>query len=125
MDRLRALLIVGALLLAVPVEAQPHFLDPGKFDVATVLPPPPADGSVRQKDELAELDRIVGERSPEELARAISDDANETPSIFHDAIGSSFDLKALPATAKLLDDTMAEGRYFENDAKKRFMRNRP
>lgn len=100
-------------------------LAPQDVDPALLLPPPPAVGSPAHLAELDELRRIQAQRTPDELAAAKWDDTHEDPSAFAQTLGASFDLKALPATAKLLavvdnDQSIAAGM-----AKKYFKRHRP
>jgi len=100
-------------------------LSPAQYDPALILPPPPDDDSARAKAELGELQRITGARTEPELARAKSDDKTENASIFADAIGPWFELKQLPATAKMLVDVRREEQAAAAVAKDFFKRNRP
>jgi acid phosphatase (class A) len=90
-----------------------------------LLPPPPADGTARAKAERAELHAIEKARTPEALAHAKGDDAVKDASIFAIVMGDSFDLKKLPATAKMFADVRAEEKRAADTAKKIFKRNRP
>jgi acid phosphatase (class A) len=114
---------VGALAIALPLVASASIA--ATFDPAVFLPPPPASGSPAQQHELGELRQIVAARSADALSQAVSDDRTEDPSIFRVAIGDGFDLAALPATAKLLNDIDGQARDAENAAKKLFRRDRP
>ena len=89
------------------------------------MPAPPADNSAAAKAELSELQRIQASRTPDDFARAKSDEETENATIFEVAIGSGFDLKALPATAKLLADVRNDEKEAASAAKKFFQRNRP
>ena len=84
--------------------AAPIFLAPGDYDPRALLPPPPPEGSPAAKAELAELDRIQSERTPEAFVRADQDFKTRNGTIFREAIGPGFDLTNLPATSKLLAD---------------------
>lgn len=100
-------------------------LTPDQVDPSRLLPPPAADGSDAQKEELAELQRIYRQRSPERYAQARWDDSHETSALFASTIGPAFDLAKLPATAKLLAVVENEQSVSANIAKRYFLRNRP
>lgn len=102
-----------------------RFLHPADLRPQAVLPPPPAPASVIAAYELAEVQRLERDRTPAELARAKYDDETEDASIFADAIGPGFDLKRLPATARLMNDVRAEEKAAAKAAKTYFARNRP
>ena len=100
-------------------------LTDAQVDPARILPAPPADGSERQKAELADVLRIYRTRTPERLAQAQWDNDHEDLTVFNTVLGPDFDLGKLPATAKLLalvdhDQNVAAGR-----AKAFFKRTRP
>ena len=95
------------------------------IDATLLLPPPPADGSPAAKAELAEVERIVAQRTPEALVQATNDDRLEDPTIYRGVIGDGFDLDKLPATAKMLADVMRVQRAAANRAKDFFKRARP
>ena len=102
------------------------FLTPEQIaaDIQAV-PPPPADGSDQTKRELAELKQIEDQRTSADMIRATNDDVTKNASIFAVAIGPGFDLKALPATAKLFADVRADEKAAADEAKVAFKRNRP
>lgn len=117
--------------VAADTGAAPHAskvlmaLTEDQIDPARLLPAPPADGSERQKAELADLQRIYRSRTPERLAQAQWDNDHEDPSAFNATLGPGFDLAKLPATGRLLalvdnDQSVAAGR-----AKAFFERTRP
>jgi acid phosphatase (class A) len=127
--------VSGAVLAADPAAppdaARPHAskalmaLADDQIDPSRLLPAPPADGSERQKAELADVQRIYGSRTTERLAQAQWDNDHEDLTVFNATLGPSFDLTKLPATAKLLalvdnDQKIAAGR-----AKSFFKRTRP
>ena len=105
--------------------AKSQFFATGEVDASRLLPPPPADGSSRQKEELAELHRIEEARTPEALAQAKSDAANETVTMFSGVLGTSFDIAKLPATARLFADIAKEEEAATGPAKDFFHRARP
>lgn len=116
--------LVSAVALAAPA-AGPYLLSPTDFDPARLLPPPPSEGSAAAKSELEEILRIEKNRTPARLERAKSDDTTENASIFAEAIGPGFDLKSLPATAKMFADIRREERRAAALAKVYFKRQRP
>jgi acid phosphatase (class A) len=101
------------------------FLTARELDASRLLPPPPAETSAAAKAETAELHAIEAARSPEALARAKSDDKTKDASIFAQAMGAGFDLKALPATAKLMSEVRHEEKIAADLAKDGFKRKRP
>jgi acid phosphatase (class A) len=122
-------LVGGALAQAPAAPARPpktlQILTPEQFDVARLVPPPPKDGSDQQKAELAEIQRLYKTRTPERLAQADWDDKHETAELFYKTLGPQFDLKKLPATAKMLAVLENEQSVAANMAKRYFLRNRP
>ncbi len=112
-----------------PAAARPpktlHVLTEAQLDVARLVPPPPKDGSDQQKAELAEIQRLYKTRTPDRLAQADWDDKHESAELFYKTLGPQFDLKKLPATAKLLAVVENEQSVAANMAKRYFLRNRP
>ncbi len=108
------LLLTGAAL----AKDDPGFLARSDlYDTASFLPPPPAAGSPASVAELAEVKRKMAEASPAEVAEARSDNDNENGTIFAAALGPSWDLGKLPATAKLIDDVTGSEGPFSDIAK--------
>ncbi len=101
---------VLALVLSMPIvnaqNAPPtkklKILTAAETDPGRLLPPPPMDGSASQKKELAEAEHLVATRTPERFAQAKWDNDHEDASAFYATLGSDFDIKKLPETAKLL-----------------------
>jgi acid phosphatase (class A) len=114
-------LLASGTFAATPV----RYLAPSQYNPAQVLPPPPNDNSVAAKSELAELKAIENTRSAAQLARARSDDRTENASIFSEIIGPGFELKDLPATARMFNDIRREEQAAAAAAKDFFKRNRP
>ena len=100
-------------------------LTPEQVDPARILPPPYKDGSDLQKAELAEVERVYHNRSPERRARAEWDDKHESLELFAKVLGAQFDLAKLPLTAKLMDEVDNDQAVTANIAKRYFLRNRP
>jgi acid phosphatase (class A) len=116
------------LVLAAPAGAADKtqgFLTPPDVDAAHLLPPPPIDGSPAALAEMAELHRISAATAPERWAQAKWDNDNEDGTIFQSALTPAFDLKVLPATAKMLDEVRNEESIASSQAKGAFKRNRP
>jgi acid phosphatase (class A) len=122
-----ALVVVASSLAADgPAHAaESKFLAPGTIDAAKLLPPPPADGSPRQLEEMAELHRIEAARTADQLAQAQADAKNETVTMFAAVLGPSFDIAKLPATAQLFGDIANEEVASAKPAKTFFHRARP
>lgn len=120
-----AAVLLAASIAISAANAETKFLAPAQYQPAVLLPPPPAANSTAAKAELAELQRIEKARTPEQLTRARSDDKTEDASIFAEVLGSAFDLKKLPATAKMFADVRAEEKQAAADAKTFFKRDRP
>lgn len=108
-------------------EAKPSatILTAAELDASRFLPPPPEEGSPIAKAEVADLHKIEAARSPADLAHAQSDDKTKDASIFAEAMGQGFDLKALPATAKLMGEVRNEEKIAADGAKALFKRKRP
>ncbi len=118
--------LAGLLLIAAaPAPKAPLLLNPGNFDPALLLPPPPADDSVAGKDELAELHRIDHARNEADIEQAKHDDHVKDVTIFAEAVGPGFDLARLPATDALFRTVRAEEKAAADRAKDHFLRKRP
>jgi len=139
---LLASVLSGALLYAASAGADPatdgmsaqpsahmaktlQVLTPAQVDPASLLPAPAADGTERQKAELAEIERIYHTRTPERLAQAQWDNDHETSALFAATLGDGFDLTRLPATARLLAVVESEQAVASTIAKRYFKRDRP
>jgi acid phosphatase (class A) len=101
------------------------FLSAAELDASRFLPPPPAEGSPIAAAEVADLHRIEATRSADTLAHARSDDTTKDASIFAQAMGEGFDLRVLPATAKLMADVRHDEKIAADVAKAHFARKRP
>jgi acid phosphatase (class A) len=100
-----ALSLLGAIACAQsagPPTKTLKILTEAETDPGRLLPPPPENGSESQRKELAEVGHIVKTRTAERFARAKWDNEHEDATAFAETIGPEFDLKRLPATAKLL-----------------------
>ena len=125
-----ATVAVLALLLTAPSgfaaeTATTKYITHAQYDPSRLLPPPAADGSVKTKEEIAELHRIENARTPAQLERAVYDDKTEDASIFAEVLGPIFDLAKLPATAHMFADIRADEKAAAAEAKEFFKRTRP
>lgn len=124
-----AALLVAASTAGAQDAAKPRaeatFLTAAELDATRFLPPPPAVGTPAAAAEIAELHAIESARSPAALAHASSDDTTKDASIFVGVMGAGFDLKALPATAKLMAEVRHEEKVAADAAKAAFKRPRP
>jgi acid phosphatase (class A) len=102
------------------------YLSPEDLDPATLLAPPPADGSDQQKAELAEVLRMQQAASKERLDQAVWDDRHESSELWIPTLGPiGFDLTKLPATAAMLDAVLHERDAAADVVKVYFGRRRP
>jgi acid phosphatase (class A) len=115
-----SLLVLAACLI---LPAQAALLDPAEIDASRILPPPPMAGSAAAKAEVAELHAIAASSTAAALDAARRDDADEKPDLFNAALG--FDITALPATNKMLNDVLKEEDTDSKAAKAYFHRDRP
>jgi hypothetical protein len=120
-----------ALLLAAPVVAKEDndtddvLLSQADLDPGTLLPAPPATGSVQAQAEMAELHAMEGARSEADVEAAKHDSETKNASIFADAIGPRFDLARLPATRMLMEAVRETEKDTANRGKAEFRRPRP
>ncbi|MEJ0027576.1 MAG: phosphatase PAP2 family protein [Rhizomicrobium sp.] len=119
-----ALAIVLACALAAPAAAA-SFLTAGQIDAGLLLPPPPANDSPREAEEIAELRAIAAHRTPAEWDAATADAKDSTGDWFASAIGPDFDFARLPATQHLLADIGDTEEGVATTAKTYFHRDRP
>jgi acid phosphatase (class A) len=108
-----------------PKDKKPVYVTVEQINVDGILPPPVADGSDRQKAELAELHHIQDTRTPAELQQAIADDKQEDIFIFASVFGSGFEASRFPQTAELGKQIRNDMSAVESYAKGHFARLRP
>ncbi len=118
---LAAMASIGSAKAPPPLK----FLTQAEIAPADLLPPPSAPDSAATQAELAELHRFEAARTPRRLAQAKADDENESGSAFADTFGARFDLRALPATQRLLADVQNDEKIAAGEAKTWFHRDRP
>lgn len=102
-----------------------YFIDASVLDMGDLLPPPAAVGSPANDVELAELHRIEQTRTPEQVAQAKADDAEEDMFIFKTVFGPNFNPAALPLTAALGEHVKNEQGIVGAQLKSFFQRPRP
>ena len=124
MRAVAALALMG-LLAAGGANGQSRFLQPTDLDPALVLPPPPKDDDPAAVEGRAELHRLAATRSAERLAQAKHDDELEDVTAIADVLGSAFELKRFPASARLFADLRNEDSVAAKRAKAVFERERP
>jgi acid phosphatase (class A) len=118
-------------ILAAPIYAQTAgteklmYLTDDQIDPGRLLPPPPKDGSENQRKELAEVKHLVQTRTAARYEQAKWDNEHEDPAAFAATLGLEFDLKKLPATAKLLAAVMNDQHIAAGRAKEFFHRKFP
>ena len=114
----------GQVVTAKPAKTL-QALTAADIDPIRLLPPPPADGSDRQKAELTELRHYQDTRGGGQLDQALWDDEHEDGTLFISVLGPKFDLATLPQTARLLAVVENDLAIAASAAKKAFHRHRP
>jgi len=106
--------------------ARAAYLAPGDLDLYRLLPPPPAAGSAKEREELDELLRIQAHRTRAEAARA---QADQQQSVFRfaDALGNppAFAASKLPLTNQLFQALRDAESVAVNPVKDAWARPRP
>jgi acid phosphatase (class A) len=127
--RLRILALTCVIALcACPALAKTKalmVLTPGEVEPVLLLPPPPAEESMRERADLATVRAAIAADTPERYAQAKWDDGHEDASAFYAVIGGGFDLGALPATAAVLQAAQNDAGFVASEAKAYFSRKRP
>jgi acid phosphatase (class A) len=95
-------------------------IDPRHF-----LAPPAPDGSEAQQKEMAQVQRLIASRKPEQFARAKWDAEHEDATAFAATLGPAFDLAKLPVTSKLLAAVLNDQALAASAAKDYFHRKFP
>ncbi len=102
-----------------------YYIDPMVLDAALLLPAPPAADSAETRAELAELHRIEQSRTPEQVAQANADAAEEDMFAFKTVFGPHFNPEELPLTAALGEHVKNEQSVVGGQLKRAFQRPRP
>lgn len=101
-----------------------HFAKPTSVDCASVLPPPPAPGSLSARADLEAVLQAQVWRTPEHVAWAKRVEKNDL-FLFADVIGPWFKRENLPVTAAFLKAVDEDRHEITEVAKKLFARPRP
>jgi acid phosphatase (class A) len=105
--------------------AEPSFVAPERMHGMSLLATPAAAASAAAARELAELHQIEVSRTPEQVARAMVDDKDESIFLFRDVIGAGFNALSLPATALLSAHVGHDESANTDQLKKGYARVRP
>ena len=103
----------------------PYYIDPAALDLPTLIPDPPAVDSAANKAELAELHRIEASRTPQQIAAAKADEAEEDLFLYTTVLGPAFNPASLPATAEVGEHVKNEQSVAGGALKSVFARPRP
>ncbi len=117
------LALAPASELAYAADAKP-FITAENLDLASLLPPPPANDSAQTKAELGEVLTLQVTRTPEMEARAKAD-AVEDIWRFADIVGPKFTKDALPKFAAFFDRVVETEGAVVDPAKNAWKRTRP
>ena len=107
-----------------PPAASSDYLQPGQIDLTTLLPPPPAPGSPRDKKDIQHLLDLQHHRTPAQAARALAD-GDVTVFRFADVLGPNFAKDKLPVLAAFFDRVRHTESAFVGPAKDYWARPRP
>ncbi|QDZ07915.1 phosphatase PAP2 family protein [Sphingomonas panacisoli] len=123
-------LIAAAFLLSASAgvlakDKAPSLLSSADLDPQTVLPAPPAKGSLQGVNELRELHNVQRQRTPAAVKSAKWDSDAKSAMIFAEVLGPAFDLDKLPATKRLFDLVRATEKDVADRGKDEFKRPRP
>jgi acid phosphatase (class A) len=125
--RVSAVLMINAAVLVFTASvavAQDRYLPAGKPDVFALLPSPPAPSSPEQNADLAEVESVVKNRTPQEEARGKSE-SDFTYATFSMAIGPILQADKLPKTDALMREVLAESKTVIDAGKNHWQRVRP
>ena len=120
----------GGAAAQAPLSPKPEhvlkFLAPADINPATLLAPPPVDGSDEQKAEVLEVLHMQQNATKSRRDQAVWDDRHESSDLWEPTLGSSgFDLARLPATAAMLEAVRQEREAAADVVKVYFNRRRP
>jgi acid phosphatase (class A) len=134
--RFPRLILLGAALLVGPLEAADapmlgaakpaalYFLAPGAIDLAKILPPPPAPGSITAQADLETVLQVQATRTPEQAAWAKFIEADD---LFENSrvLGDWFTAANLPITAEFFRQATSDSTMASNTIKALYSRPRP
>jgi hypothetical protein len=113
-----------AMTMLTAVARAAAFVQPADFDFKTILTPPPTPDSDEGRQEIDELLKLQGQRTPQDVKR-ITSESKMTPFLFSEVLGSWFNPDDLPTTAVFLANVMKESGAVCSAAKDVFRRDRP
>ena len=115
-----------ALAFAAPVQAKdPVFVAPEEVQASHYLASPATPQTAAWQLEIAELHHYEDVRTPEQVARAQWDEANENIFLFQPQIGAWFNAQNLPAVAALSAHVKTDEGVNSGPVKQEFARVRP
>ncbi|MDQ8028005.1 MAG: phosphatase PAP2 family protein [Brevundimonas sp.] len=108
----------------------PHgYLEEGAApNAANFLPPPPAPGSLREQDDIAQYRATRALKGTTRWEQAAADNEIETPSaprIFNEALGIEFVPEQMPTLTRLLGRMLGDLETIQTPAKRGYFRHRP
>ena len=110
---------------AFPPFAADAYVSGAQVKANLIVAGPPAADSDTTRAELAKLHRIEDARTPEQIARARTDETIETLFLFRDVMGEDFTPDRLPLTAALAARVKQQEPSVAAPAKAVFQRVRP
>ena len=105
--------------------APAHFVQPDAVDWKTLLPPPPAPGSVAALADVETVVQIQAARTPADVAWAKLIEQDKPFLDFGDLFGPWFDEKTLPVLADFLGQVTTDARQVSDRMKDLYPRKRP
>ena len=103
----------------------PIFVDPALLELSPILVTPPANDSLKTREELAEIHRIERERTPAMISAAEFDDRHEDIFLYASVLGAAFKADDLPKTSSLSAHIRNDAGLVDNPLKMHFGRPRP
>jgi acid phosphatase (class A) len=136
LTRPSALALFALLLVPVPGRSQgnvmtpatgagPHFVTPAAFNLAQILPAPPAPGSLAAQSDLEVVLQVQAWRTPEQVAWAKTVEKQTVFIIYGELVGNWFVADRVPALVALLKNVTDDVRPVSEAAKKAHSRARP
>ncbi|MFI5357644.1 MAG: phosphatase PAP2 family protein [Opitutales bacterium] len=110
---------------AAALVAGGNFIPPDSIDWKTVLPPPPAAGSVAALGDLETVLQVQATRTPADIAWAKLTEQDDIYADFGDVLGLWFEEKSLPVLADFLRQVTADVQLVNKRVKDLYLRQRP
>jgi acid phosphatase (class A) len=121
-----AAVVTAALATAHAADLpKPSFVTPATLDLSTLLPPPPANDSTQTKTELAEVEQVQAEASPERVHQAVADYEETVYAVINGDLGPAFTPEKLPVATAFFARVLADGKLIVAPAKAVWGRPRP